>query len=438
MKRFFALFLSVGMIFSYACSEKNEEPVEPAAPLFNLTSEAAMEFTADGGAGEITYSLENPVSGTNVTATSKADWITDITVGETITFTVAPNEDYDERAENITVSYGDISHTVSISQQGKEWDGNVDLTLEYMWCQYFDTVYSDGETLVYWIALSDQPMTMEDDNIENAEGSIYYQLPIQSKVTGEAGNWTIPNGTYSMDKENNENDTMVSLFSMMTNREGRNISYKNATVTVSDNRIVAILEFNSGEKHRIVHNGPTKVTHIPTPRIGNLYRDYNFDMNEERYPNRIAQNLYYGYNSILGCHIHQLNCVADFETTSGLFLQLELLNDNKTSPEGVYTQLDSNSSSPMNKFAIGDVDENSYIYGSWMLTLRDGVLTPADIAAPLRRGTITVTVEDDTCTVEVDCYDEVDHHINGTYTGPYYYFDQTKASAPVSIMRMPQ
>ena len=82
-----------------------------------LTSEATLEFTAKGGEAVITYSLQNAVEGTELTATCEADWVS-VKAGATIRVTVAANEG-DAREATIKVVYGDENFEVSVKQAAK-------------------------------------------------------------------------------------------------------------------------------------------------------------------------------------------------------------------------------------------------------------------------------------------------------------------------------
>ena len=93
------------------------DPEEPTAqPVLTLTSEATMQFPAEGGEGVITYIGEfigesNEVTGNfpvteyAVEAYCDAEWVTDLVIGENIKFTVLAN-DGDARETEIDVKYG--------------------------------------------------------------------------------------------------------------------------------------------------------------------------------------------------------------------------------------------------------------------------------------------------------------------------------------------
>ena len=94
MKKLFYLLLALPLVFAACEPDTPEQKVEKEAVL-TLTSEATMSFGAEGGEGVITYTAElkdvtrnSPVPEPVVEAACEADWVTDLTVAENITFTV--------------------------------------------------------------------------------------------------------------------------------------------------------------------------------------------------------------------------------------------------------------------------------------------------------------------------------------------------------------
>ena len=143
LKNLFYLLLALPLAFA-ACNETPEEinkPNEPEQtnnPKLALTSGATMEFTAIGGEGVITYTLENAVEGTELTATCEADWVLDLAVAETVTFTVPENEATEARESKVVVAYGELSFEVAVKQAGKneapkapEFNLTSDQTMEF-------------------------------------------------------------------------------------------------------------------------------------------------------------------------------------------------------------------------------------------------------------------------------------------------------------------
>ena len=124
LKNLFYLLLAMPLAFA-ACNETEEPQPQPQPEpekktTLTLTSDATMEFEAAGGEGVITYTLENAVEGTNLEATCEADWVLNLTAGETVTFAVAENETEEARESKVVVAYGELSFEVAVKQAGKQ------------------------------------------------------------------------------------------------------------------------------------------------------------------------------------------------------------------------------------------------------------------------------------------------------------------------------
>ena len=115
---FFAL-LALPLAFVACEPEPTPEPEpQPQEVVLTLTSDAELSFTAAGGNGEIAYTLELNGQEAELTATSAAEWITDITVDTVITFVVEANEG-EAREDKVTVAAGTKSFDVVVKQAAK-------------------------------------------------------------------------------------------------------------------------------------------------------------------------------------------------------------------------------------------------------------------------------------------------------------------------------
>ncbi|MBO7264295.1 MAG: BACON domain-containing protein [Alistipes sp.] len=118
LRNFFYLLLALPL-FIAGCTESNTDEPTPKEVKLELTSEASLSFEAEGGNGEISYLLENIIEGVGLTATCEANWVSDITLGDKITFVVAANEG-EARDTKIVVGYSDKSFEVAIQQKAYE------------------------------------------------------------------------------------------------------------------------------------------------------------------------------------------------------------------------------------------------------------------------------------------------------------------------------
>lgn len=83
-----------------------------------INADATLNLAYDAISGEIAYTIDNSVEGTSLSATTNADWISNITVGdESVTFTTTANEGDADRTGTITLSYeGANDKVVNITQ----------------------------------------------------------------------------------------------------------------------------------------------------------------------------------------------------------------------------------------------------------------------------------------------------------------------------------
>ena len=115
-----AFLMAATLIFSFnSCNEKEPEPQpepEPApAPIIQLESET-LEVPEEGGTYTLTYSIENPVEGTELTVSCEADFVTDLTCDDAaIGFKVTAN-DGDARTAEIDIRYGETGKIFTINQ----------------------------------------------------------------------------------------------------------------------------------------------------------------------------------------------------------------------------------------------------------------------------------------------------------------------------------
>ena len=118
MKKFFYFLLALPLVFA-ACGNEPEPEPQPVVkdPVLNVT-ETTLDFVAEGAEGTIHYSVENAVEGTEVEATCAAEWVSNLTVTENITFVVEANEG-EARETSIVVAYGDLQKSVAVKQAAK-------------------------------------------------------------------------------------------------------------------------------------------------------------------------------------------------------------------------------------------------------------------------------------------------------------------------------
>ena len=117
LRRLYALLALVAVLFA-SCGEPVNETPQPTAPHLLVDIEGIISIDAEGGEVEINYTIENPVEGLVLEATSASDWIGDITIDESVTLFVDVNHTTQSRVGMVTLTYGEESVTVGIQQEG--------------------------------------------------------------------------------------------------------------------------------------------------------------------------------------------------------------------------------------------------------------------------------------------------------------------------------
>ena len=264
LNKLFLLLLALPLAFA-ACEPNKpnkpiETPMEPEPAVLTLTSENSLQFTPDGGQGTITYTLENAVKGTELTATTTAEWITNVTVGDTITFNVEPNTTTEERRDRILVTYGEQNFNVFIIQEGVE--PVVTFEVQSFEGVYYGTEYSPNYNMA--IYLSDLGFTEEGYVMA---GATYYTLDLfmdNEPAIDADGYMSVPVGTYSYDGTDSYKDMSIgvsysSYFKINSDASAYEAQepYDSAELVVTENNI-SLVAYIAGVKHIVTYNGSTK------------------------------------------------------------------------------------------------------------------------------------------------------------------------------------
>ena len=223
---------------------------------FKRTSEAEVEFTAEGGKGEIEYEIINPIEGTEVEAEADVEWIA-VTVGEKIAFVVEGNTATESREGKITAKYGELSFEVKVKQAAKPNDQPVDeevnFTASVYEVQYYGTEFSAAYN--YLVYLSDTGLT--EDGIYKQNGE-YYMLDIYAADSAENNSYTLPNGKYTASETPNAGTFGIGDYGAhikVVDGVPTYTLYKQGTVTVSDGKIEAKIMMEDGTVHNVLYEG---------------------------------------------------------------------------------------------------------------------------------------------------------------------------------------
>ena len=258
IKNLFYLLLALPLAFA-ACDSTNDVE-QTLDPVLTLTSENSFKFDAEGGEGTITYTLENAVEGTELRATTTAAWITDITVGENITFAVTPNETTETRSDRIMVEYGAASFNVFINQEGVEPFETFEA--EMLILNGFGII-TDGSAYNMNIYLSDIGLSSGGYYQANAT---YYRLDLywdDEPLLDEEGYRHITPGTYTFDGSDNATDMSIGYTLsgyMKVNASGagfeRQSQFEAAELVVTEDGLT-LTAYVDGVKHIVTYSGDT-------------------------------------------------------------------------------------------------------------------------------------------------------------------------------------
>lgn len=130
MRRLFAL-LSLACLAFVACEPiEPNTPNEPLTPEITITPSGIVTMPAAGGSAELNYTIINPVEGVELEATADSEWITNLAIGEKLTFDVERNHSDEQRIGIVTLHYeGAEELSIAIQQSAALASGDVRLTI---------------------------------------------------------------------------------------------------------------------------------------------------------------------------------------------------------------------------------------------------------------------------------------------------------------------
>ena len=420
MKKLF-LILTAGL-FALAACEPTTTPDGPQGgneeKKGTLTVvEKNIDVAFYGGEGVINYRLTDAAEGAQPTVEVNQEWVSNITVADVITFNVAINCTEEKRAAIITVSYGEQSQQVFVSQAaGYEID--VEFTATAINGEYYGTNYSPDPN--YFVILSKNGTTgFQDLYLDH-----YYRLDIFSKTP--AGDTIIlPEGVYTFDYlDQGYGDTFGNSYSayLETFEDGsyKELLYDDGVIIVKDNTIEAIFKFTNGEVHHVVYKGSLEVKWLEVPKpdfYSTLTEDYSF-----AHDGGVARFFHFGDYYGLGAASWTVTLMLSGDPLNGDYMMLDLVAD-KLSPSvnpadaiGTYTCVATEADVAKNTFIAGDMDGTQYQF-SWLQYIEDNYVDHSR-RAPIGDGTITIAVEGTGYLVTFDCMDDNGHKITGTFNCP--------------------
>ena len=351
MRKLFYLLLAMPLVFA-ACEDPEQGVDQPAdkeyAAELTLTSEATLEFEAEGGEGVITYTAqmvevtrESPAPQPEVEATCEADWVTNLAVAEDITFTVVANE-ADARETKVVVTYGDKSFEVAVKQAAKQKDepepepeDGIKFVATYLQGDYYGDKYSPGVGN-YFVYLSD--LGIDEEGYASAGGT-YYRLDLYGPMFEGEGEVALPVGTYNFDA----NDTMAEwtignyysayiVFdeygNCTTGESGAHFTAATLVVTETGLTLTATID---GQEHTVTYEGKGEwvdCTAEPEPTVFTANHAYAFYYGDQYTPGT-ADNFYFFFSD-LGVDEN------GWELPNGTYYRFDLYTEIIDTTNGIY------------------------------------------------------------------------------------------------------
>lgn len=449
MKRIFTLFAFVlGSMLFVACDKNNDGNSATDKPgdsnkeyILTLTTASVMEFEVEGGMGEIGYTLteetrahetpdtdiptEHPLTGDSAAddepdekhplpeVACEADWITDIAVSsKAVEFKVQPGAG-PERESIITVSYEEQKFYVLVRQKGVATEYDVEFRANYLNGSYYGKLSTYGFN--YFIILSD----MGAENQNDTYGT-QYRFDLYAGVSSifEPIDY-VPEGVYVFGECTP--GTIDATQSYYLDANGNDMDLASATVTVTKDKIVAVVRMMNGKVHRVTYEGNLALDYLePTAEDGvhsALTSDVDFNVTGGSI-NAYYRGDYFGKDvDVWFLHMVE-NTVGGY---SGDYLMMDLMvdkseggYDNKDAFVGVYTKADHTTESYADHFAPGYMRVDYTQMHTWFVK---GMKSENEAWAPFVDGNITITKEGDIFTITMDGIDDKGNKIQGSFSG---------------------
>ena len=416
------LFLALLAVSFTAC-----EPTDQVQNgKIKLTSNSVMNFGIEGGAGEITFTFEEETRANAVTTICLADWITDITIGSNnITFNVAKN-DGKERETTFKVQHGENSFMVMITQEGTVVE-DVSFTATYVGGTFYGKFLTDGgqtEGFNYFVILSDmQPHGITTIPLYATQ----YRFDIYAGESSEFNREVhIPVGVYTLDHSRSSRIGTIDAYkdcSYYYSANGVSSAYRTATLTVTEDSIVAELSLMSGETHKVVYNG--------APVMCDYSEDTFADVHPvSQYTDTLSFNVNEGYMYAYyrgdwfgtGHDVWFMHMIEEKVGFSGVYLIFNFIVpqsiggfSNTEGYLGEYKLSNPNESLDYT-FPAGRLRDDSQQLNAWYLYCVNGQVDMSQ-AAPIMDGTIKVEKVDGDVVITVDGKDDAGNAIKGRFAG---------------------
>jgi hypothetical protein len=387
------------------------DPVSPEAKL--VLSETTLSLEAVSGEATFTITSDQAWE-----AVADATWLTlSPASGDasedamTVIVTAEDNGTEDARDAVITVKAGTFVKTINVAQAAKAVSAVT--TFEANWCEglYSGDAFSyEAGTYNYLVILSDNGLADPDDYTSYNPNTTYYQLDLYSEIPAEEGEYAvIPNGTYQLDLEDTYAANTISAQSSKlivtgadaVNEDPQTVRFAEATVVVTDGKIVLTATLANGDRHEVTFEGALE---IPVYGYGEeegddwISEDLVIDASEAEFD-------IYQDEEIPG-----LWWVDVIDPDYNMVSLILYLPENAEGVEGVYNAQTEEGQTGV--FIPGNMEE---YFGSFYYSYP---------SAAFVTGTITITEEGEVYTITFNCTDGADHAITGSISGTLIVYEE--------------
>ena len=454
MKKILSVFAMMAMLF-VACTPEDQPGTgneneggnnnengggntEQEAPELKITSNSSFDFSAEGGSESISYLIINPVAGISVTAECEADWVTDLTPGETrTTFKVSAYESTEApRSTKIVLSYGEAAPVeVTVTQQPAVVEADpdqpdVEFTATTLYGKYYGSMYGT-EGYNYYIILTDSRCGMNAQDQLLVDVGTYYILDVYSEVAVGEGESILPLGTYEFDATSTGASGTIAASASAYLEVVEAVDQKeftSATLTVTEGKVELIAVVDN-KTHKVTFEGSLLLT--PPEGSGNQGGEGPMSNLTEDVIVMAEDAMFlitnYGDYYETGTDNWTIECLTD-----NSYLSFETLNPIGAGFAGEYPSFytDDYDGTTNTMLSLYDGAEMGSMFASITMT-EDGPTIDGEKLAPIVEGEMIIEFDPETseCTLEFDGYDDAGYSIVAIVSGVAMVEDDTQAAS---------
>ena len=401
----YLLLLITTLTLVVGCN-RHEKP-NPNKPIVTIKTDDMWVSHVGGNIYTIECMLLGNGEDITLLADCPDDWVSIKAIyTRSIEFIVEENTEDTTRETTITVHFGQSTDSITITQRPHA-------DMEFIAHSIKGSgYYGKGKDGMhnYYVVLSEEGLA---DNGNMHEGSTYYLFDLYSSIgTYQNSIWKIPYDTYTLENGIGTEysyccKTGTSQSEDVSNIEVEEISYTDASLTVTEGRIEARVTLESGEVVNVSYCGTICVREF----LSTLDKNYEFERGEAQFVGQRLGDIYDNGTYATALYIFD-NLDPETNSYTGDVFQLIVTHDKPDSPlEGFYPVGVGNY-----RVIAGDTemgDDGLEMTGSWYMT--------ADMSnyAPLKSGSVTInkdTNDDERYEIIINFRDDRNNMIRGSYS----------------------